>query len=63
MEDRRPVVGAHKDHPNLFILNGLGARGILNGNFFANHLYNHIENGLEILPEIQVDRFRNDVDQ
>ncbi len=62
LEDRRPVVGAHKGHPNLFILNGLGARGILNGNYFANHLYNHIENGLEILPEVQLGRFSNDVD-
>lgn len=62
LEDRRPVVGAHTDHPNLFILNGLGARGILNGNYFANHLYNHIENGLEILPDVQVGRFMNNSD-
>lgn len=57
VEDRRPIVGEHFQHKNLFILNGLGARGILNGNYFANHLYKHIESGEALLPDIHIKRF------
>lgn len=55
--DRRPIVGAHSVHKNLFVLNGLGARGILNGCYFANTLFQHIENDLEIPDEISINRF------
>ncbi|MFC6268198.1 NAD(P)/FAD-dependent oxidoreductase [Frigoriflavimonas asaccharolytica] len=57
MEDRRPVLGSHFRVKNLHILNGLGARGILNGNYFSNHLYNHIEFGQELLPDVDLNRF------
>lgn len=57
VKDRRPIVGAHSVHKNLFVLNGLGARGILNGCYFANTLFQHIENDLEIPDEISINRF------
>lgn len=57
VKDRRPIVGAHAEHKNLFVLNGLGARGILNGCYFAHHLYNHTEYNEVLLPEIQINRF------
>ena len=34
------------------MFNGLGARGILNGNYFSINLYHHLENGEEIHPEV-----------
>jgi glycine/D-amino acid oxidase-like deaminating enzyme len=55
--DRRPILGQHKEHRNLFILNGLGARGILNGNYFAKDLFDFIETGKPLLEEVQVSRF------
>ncbi len=55
--DRRPIIGKHPDHDNLYVFNGLGARGILNGNFFAEELYRHIEYGEPLRPEVDVRRF------
>lgn len=57
VKDRRPIVGAHSEFKNFYVFNGLGARGILNGNYFAINLYNHLENGEEIHPEVDVKRF------
>ena len=57
VEDRRPIIGNHPKFKNFYVFNGLGARGILNGNYFAINLYNHIENGEEIHPEVDLKRF------
>lgn len=58
VKDRRPIVGNHPEFKNLYVFNGLGARGILNGNYFAINLYNHLENGEQIHPEVDVKRFQ-----
>ena len=58
VKDRRPIVGNHPEFKNLYVFNGLGARGILNGNYFAINLYNHLENGEEIHPEVDLKRFQ-----
>ncbi len=58
VKDRRPIIGAHSGFKNLYVFNGLGARGILNGNYFAINLYNHLENGEEIHPEVDLKRFQ-----
>ena len=55
--DRRSIIGRHKMHSNVFILNGLGARGVLNGSCFADMLFQHINDGKEILEEVDVKRF------
>lgn len=56
--DRRPIVGNHPHHMNMFVFNGMGARGILNGNFFAQELFDHIEEGKPISPEVDLKRFQ-----
>ena len=58
VKDRRPIVGNHPEFKNLYVFNGLGARGILNGNYFSINLYNHLENGEEIHPEVDLKRFQ-----
>ena len=58
VKDRRPIVGNNPEFKNLYVFNGLGARGILNGNYFAINLYNHLENGEEIHPEVDLKRFQ-----
>ena len=58
VKDRRPIVGNHPEFKNFYVFNGLGARGILNGNYFAINLYNHLENGEEIHPEVDLKRFQ-----
>jgi glycine/D-amino acid oxidase-like deaminating enzyme len=59
VKDRRPILGSHPDFPNYYIFNGLGARGILNGCYFADELFQHIENGKALMPEVDLKRFEN----
>lgn len=58
VKDRRPIVGRHPKFENLYVFNGLGARGILNGNFFSIQLFNHIEKFIDLHPEIDLKRFQ-----
>lgn len=55
--DRRPIIGSHEMHENLYIFNGLGARGVLNGSYFSKQLFDFIEHGIEFHEEVNVKRF------
>ncbi len=55
--DRRPLVGGHPTEANLFCLNGFGSRGVLIAPYAASQLFNRIENGNGIDPEMDLDRF------
>lgn len=55
--DRKPLVGRHPKHSNLYVLNGLGTRGVLIAPFVAKSLYDLIENHVPILAEMDVHRF------
>lgn len=57
VKDRRPILGSHPQFSNYYVFNGLGARGILNGCYFARHLYDHIENKIALHPEVDLRRF------
>lgn len=57
--DRRPILGRHAQFPNLYVFNGLGARGILNGCYFARELFDFIENGKPLMPEVDLKRFNS----
>lgn len=57
VKDRRPILGRHTQHSNYYIFNGLGARGILNGCYFSKHLFEYIEYGKELMPEVDLKRF------
>lgn len=57
VKDRRSLVGKHKKHKNLFVLNGLGTRGVMIGPYVAKQLYNFIENKVVLETEIDIDRF------
>lgn len=54
--DRRPYVGPLNDHPGVFILNGLGTRGVLIGPSVTNELASHIFEGIELSTEINTRR-------
>jgi glycine/D-amino acid oxidase-like deaminating enzyme len=55
--DRRPLVGRHPEHKNFMVLNGFGSRGVLMAPTIARQLYEHIEKGETLPPEIDVARF------
>ncbi len=55
--DRRPLVGQHPAHQNIFVLNGFGSRGVLIAPYVSPKLYAYIENGVELDSEIDIQRF------
>ena len=57
VKDRKPLVGNHKDHKKLYVLNGLGTRGVMIGPYVAKQLYNYIENKQPLDAEININRF------
>ena len=48
VSDRRPLVGQHPEHNNLFVLNGMGSRGVMTAPTAANALYKYIYEKFEI---------------
>ncbi len=57
VKDRRPLVGQHQQHKNMFILNGLGTRGVMIGPYVAEQLFNYIEYRKPLESEIDICRF------
>ena len=57
VNDRKPLLGQHPKFSNLFVLNGLGTRGVMLGPDMAQQLYNFIENGIELEREVNINRY------
>ncbi|MEP3838550.1 MAG: FAD-dependent oxidoreductase [Algibacter sp.] len=57
VKDRRPLVGKHPMHKNLFVLNGLGTRGVMIGPYVAKQLFNFIEHNEALEKEVDISRF------
>jgi glycine/D-amino acid oxidase-like deaminating enzyme len=57
VKDRRPLVGKHPEMNNMYVLNGLGTRGVMIGPYVAKQLFDYIENNSELDPEININRF------
>nr|WP_092851306.1 FAD-dependent oxidoreductase [Algibacter pectinivorans] len=57
VKDRRPLVGSHTIHHNMYILNGLGTRGVMIGPYVAKQLYGFIEENKPLDNEIDIKRF------
>jgi len=57
VKDRRPLIGRHPVHKNLYVLNGLGTRGVMIAPYVAPKLYEYIEHGISLDPEIDIKRF------
>lgn len=57
VKDRRPLVGQHHEYKNMYILNGLGTRGVMIAPYVAKQLYSYIEEGNPLEKEIDICRF------
>ncbi|MEE9437831.1 MAG: FAD-binding oxidoreductase [Saprospiraceae bacterium] len=57
IKDRRPVMGAHDKHKNLYLFNGLGTKGASLAPFWANHLVNHLVEGDEIDEDVDIIKY------
>lgn len=58
VKDRRPIIGRHETFNNLYVFNGLGARGILNGCYFSRDLIRFIEEDIPLHKEVSLNRFQ-----
>ena len=61
VKDRRPLVGKHKDFQNLFVLNGLGTRGVMLAPYLAQKLFDFIEFDIPLEQEINIERIKKGV--
>ena len=59
VKDRKPLIGSHPKQKNLYVLNGLGTRGVMIGPYVANQLYHYIENDTPLDNEIDINRFED----
>jgi len=55
--DRRPLVGRHESFKNMYVLNGLGTRGVMIAPYVAKQLFNNIENNTPLERDIDIARF------
>ncbi len=56
VKDRRPLLGKHHLHNHLYVLNGLGTRGVLFAPYLSDKLFKYIENGIPLDNEISIER-------
>ena len=59
VKDRRPLVGRHPKHNNLFVLNGLGTRGVMASPYLAKQLFDHVENDFALESETDIKRYES----
>lgn len=56
--DRRPLLGAHPDHKNILIFNGLGTKGVSLAPYFSEQLANYIVEGGNLDKEVNISRVK-----
>jgi glycine oxidase len=57
VKDRRPMLGSHPKHSNIFIFNGLGTKGVMLAPYYANMMANYILNNEKLDQEVDIKRF------
>ena len=57
VKDRKPMIGTHKIHDRLHILNGLGTRGVMLGPAMAKDLFDYIEYGIPLERAVDIKRY------
>jgi glycine/D-amino acid oxidase-like deaminating enzyme len=58
VKDRRPLLGVHPNFKNLFLLNGMGTRGVMLAPSMAKMLFEFIENNEPLHPQVNINRFK-----
>ncbi|GGD86311.1 NAD(P)/FAD-dependent oxidoreductase [Planktosalinus lacus] len=56
-KDRKPLLGRHPKFENMYVLNGLGSRGVLIAPTVAGNLYDFIEASIPLDYEVSIERF------
>lgn len=55
-KDRRPILGVHPEHKNMFVFNGLGTKGVSLAPYFVKQLLDFIFLQKDINPEANIER-------
>lgn len=56
IKDRKPLVGQHHTYKNLYLLNGLGTRGVMLAPYLSQKLFDFIEFDIPLEEEINIER-------
>lgn len=56
-KDRRAIIGEHPEQKRMYILNGLGTKGVMQAPYLVKELISHMENNTELENEISIKRF------
>ena len=57
VNDRRPLIGLHPQHPAIGVFNGLGTKGVMLAPYFAKHFVDFLENNVPLDKEVDIIRF------
>lgn len=58
VNDRRPLIGIHPQHPQLAVFNGMGTKAVMLSPYFADQFANHLLHGSPIDKEADIARFK-----
>ena len=56
VKDRKPLVGRHHSYINIYLLNGLGTRGVMLAPYLSQKLFNFIEFDIPLDSDINIER-------
>jgi glycine oxidase len=56
--DRRPILGRHPEHKALYILNGMGPKGVSLSPYFSEILVQSIENRQSLNKDVNIERYK-----
>jgi glycine/D-amino acid oxidase-like deaminating enzyme len=57
VKGRRPFIGRHPQHENVYIFNGLGTKGLLLAPYFARHLCDFLLHDKPLRADVDIRRF------
>jgi glycine oxidase len=58
VNDRKPLVGEHPSIKNMYVLNGLGTRGVMLAPYLSKILLSYIDNNISLPKEIDIKRYQ-----
>src|SRR5690606_27501909 len=56
VKDRKPLVGRHHNYSNVYLLNGLGTRGVMLAPYLSEKLFNYIEFETPLDSDVDINR-------
>ncbi len=59
VKDRRPLIGQHPEHKNVFLFNGMGTKGVQLVPYFADHFTKVLSGKENLMDEVNLNRFTN----